>query len=122
MTTFPRAAAGVLLLLLAGNAHAASVAAVEIRGLDEDMEENVRTSLSLVDAIGSEVSWRRLAYMMQAAGKETREALEPFGFYSPRIVVERVRGGERRVVLDTAAEEQEAPRDSAAAAVASARE
>ena len=122
MTTFPRAAAGVLLAMLAGTAHAASVAAVEIRGLDKDMEENVRTSLSLVDAIGSEVGWRRLAYMMRAAGDETREALEPFGYYSPRIVVERVRNGERRVVLDTAAEEQEAPRDSAAATVASARE
>ena len=82
MTALPRAAATLLLLAVAGSAHAVSVSSVEIRGLDEEMEENVRTSLSLVDAIGSAVTWRRLAYMMRAAGDETREALEPFGYYA----------------------------------------
>lgn len=112
----PRTLLAVLLLAATGGAHAASVGSVEIVGLDEAMEENVRASLSLVDAIGNEVSWRRLAYMLRAAGDETREALEPFGYYSPRIVVERVRNGERELVLDTAAEEAgDAPGDSAAA-------
>ncbi|MGY1458021.1 autotransporter assembly complex protein TamA [Luteimonas sp. A534] len=105
-----------------GNAHAASVASVEIRGLDQAMEQNVRTSLSLVGAMDDEVSWRRLAYMLRAAGDETREALEPFGYYSPRIVVERVRGDDRRVVLDTAAEDDAARGDSAAATAEVVRE
>ena len=122
MPALPRAAATLLLFVLAGSAHAASVSSVEIHGLDEEMEDNVRTSLSLVDAIGSEVTWRRLAYMLRAAGDETREALEPFGYYSPRIVVERVRDGDRRVVLDTAVEEAEAPADTAAATAAVVRE
>ena len=104
MPAFPRAAATLLLFAIAGSVHAASVSSVQVVGLDEEMEENVRTSLSLVDAIGSEVSWRRLAYMMRAAGDETREALEPFGYYSSRIVIERVRDGDRRVILHTAAE------------------
>ena len=86
------------------------------------MEDNVRASLSLVDAIGSDVTWRRLAYMMRAAGDETREALEPFGYYSPRIVVERVREGERRVVLDTAAQEEQTAADAAASTAQVVRE
>ena len=122
MPAFPRAAAVLLLSAFAGSVHAASVSSVEINGLDEEMEDNVRTSLSLVDAIGSEVTWRRLAYMMRAAGDETREALQPFGYYSPRIVVERVRGGDRRVVLDTAAQEEQEASDSAAATAQAVRE
>ncbi|WP_133000156.1 autotransporter assembly complex protein TamA [Luteimonas arsenica] len=122
MPALPRVAAALLLLAFAGGTHAASVSSVEVVGLDDEMEENVRTSLSLVDAIGDEVTWRRLAYMLRAAGDETREALEPFGYYSPRIVVERVRDGERRVVLDTAAEAAEAPADSAAATAEVVRE
>ena len=122
MPALPRVATILLLLAFAGAARAASVASVDIVGLDEEMEENVRTSLSLVDAIGNDVTWRRLAYMLRAAGDETREALEPFGYYSPRIVVERVRDGERRVVLDTAAEEGVAPSDAAAATAEVVRE
>jgi translocation and assembly module TamA len=82
-----------LLLCAPGIARAATVAAVEIRGLDEMMEQNVRVSLSLVDAMGKEVSGRRLGYLLREAENETREALEPFGYYSPRIVVERTRDG-----------------------------
>src|SRR5690606_3543694 len=122
MPAFPRAALLLALCAVPGGVHAASVSSVEVQGLDEAMEENVRTSLSLVDAIGRDVSWRRLAYMMRAAGEEAREALEPFGYYSPRIVVERVRSGDRRVVLDTAAQESEAPADTAAATAAVVRE
>lgn len=121
MRPVPRAAA-VLLLALAGSAHAVSVSSVEVVGLDEEMEDNVRTSLSLVDAIGDELGWRRLAYMLRAAGDETREALEPFGYYSPRIVVERVRGDDRRVVFDSDAGEEEETGGSAAATAQVVRE
>ena len=78
-----------LFLLAAGAAHAAKVGAVDIRGLDEVMASNVRVSLWLVDAIGKDVSDRRLADLVGEAESETREALAPFGYYSPAITVER---------------------------------
>src|SRR5690606_33450805 len=80
-----------LSFLFAGAAHAVTVGAVEILGLDEDMTNNVRVSLSLVDAAGQEVSGRRMGYLVRAAEDETREALEPFGFYSPVSEVDRRR-------------------------------
>jgi len=122
MLSPPRALPAILLLASIGTVHAASVSSVEIKGLDDEMEDNVRTSLSLVDAIGDDVTWRRLAYMLRAAGDETREALEPFGYYSPRIVVERVRDGQRQVVLDTAAEADDELGSSAAATAEVVRE
>src|SRR5687768_6864498 len=84
-------AAATLCLAAAFPAQAATVAKVDIVGLDETMTLNVRTSLSLVDAIGKDVSGRRLAYLVREAEAETREALEPFGYYSPTIAVERTR-------------------------------
>ena len=88
-----RTVAAALLLFAAGAAHAAKVSTVDIRGLDEVMTNNVRISLSLVDAIGKDVSGRRLAYLVREAEAETREALEPFGYYSPTITVERSDAG-----------------------------
>jgi translocation and assembly module TamA len=72
-------------------AWAAKVQDVQVRGLDPVMTANVRESLSLVDSIGKDVSGRRLAYLVREAEAETREALEPFGYYSPTIKVERTR-------------------------------
>ncbi len=82
-------AAALVLLVAAGTAHAGTVGSVEILGLDEPMTENVRLALSLVDAIGKDVSGRRLAYLLREAEAETREALQPFGYYSPTITVVR---------------------------------
>lgn len=70
-------------------AHAARIADVQVRGLDEGATANVRNALGLVDAMGREVSARRLAYLVRQADDETREALEPFGYYSPAITVQR---------------------------------
>ena len=84
-------AVAALCVAAAFPAQAATVAKVDIVGLDEAMTLNVRTSLSLVDAIGKDVSGRRLAYLVREAEAETREALEPFGYYSPTITVERTR-------------------------------
>ena len=90
MPTFPRVLAiAALLLASAGAAHAAKVKAVDIRGLDETKTANVRGALSVVDAIGEELPGRRLAYLVREAEDETREALEPFGFYSPKIEITR---------------------------------
>ncbi|PJJ96867.1 hypothetical protein CO641_12205 [Lysobacteraceae bacterium NML91-0213] len=80
-------------LLSPALAQAIEVGEVRIIGLDEEMAENVRVSLSLQQAQGRDVSFRRLAYMLREAEDETREALEPFGFYSPAITVEREPAG-----------------------------
>lgn len=85
------ALAATLSLTAAGAAQAIQVGEVEIRGLDEEMEENVRVSLSLADMRGEDISFRRLRYMIGAAEAEAREALEPFGYYSPQIQLEQSR-------------------------------
>ncbi|MEO6264078.1 MAG: autotransporter assembly complex family protein [Luteimonas sp.] len=93
MRPVPRLLAAAALCLAATiSTHAATVTAVDIHGLDEAMTGNVRVSLSLVDALGKDVSGRRLAYLVREAEAETREALEPFGYYSPQIDVQRTRG------------------------------
>ncbi|HEY5781657.1 MAG TPA: autotransporter assembly complex family protein [Lysobacter sp.] len=83
-------AIAALLLSAAGEAKAAKVEAVQVKGLDETKTLNVHGALSLVDAIGKQLSGRRLAYLLREAEDETREALEPFGYYSPRIEVKRI--------------------------------
>src|SRR5690606_5103363 len=85
-------AIAALCLVASGAARAVEVGTVEILGLDEEMTQNVRVSLSLVQAMGQDLSGRRMAYLVREAEDETREALEPFGFYSPTIEVERSRG------------------------------
>ena len=68
---------------------AATVARIDIRGLDEAMTQNVRDALSLGQAVGKDVSGRRLSVLMRAAEDEARGALEPFGYYDPKIDVAR---------------------------------
>src|SRR5690606_17103514 len=84
-----------LFFLVSGAAHAVQVGEVTIRGLDEEMEENVRVSLSLADVGDEDISFRRLRYMLGVAEAEAREALEPFGYYSPQIQVEQSRANGR---------------------------
>ncbi|WP_027070368.1 autotransporter assembly complex protein TamA [Novilysobacter defluvii] len=91
-----RLAALGLILLAGGAAHAAEVTAVRVHGLEEAMEDNVLASLSLVRGQGREMSWRRLGHLVREAEDETREALEPFGYYSPEIHVERSESGDGR--------------------------
>src|SRR5688572_8016193 len=106
---FRAMAIAALLLSAAGAAQAAKVEAVQIKGLDETKTLNVHGALSLVDAIGKELSGRRLAYLLREAEDETREALEPFGYYSPKIVVERTRDGVTTVVGESASGTTPAP-------------
>src|SRR5690606_38812116 len=89
-----RLIAAALLLSAGGLGQAAEVTDVRIHGLDETMQDNVRASLSLVRAQGRELSWRRLGYLVREAEGETREALEPFGYYSPQVLVERNASGD----------------------------
>ena len=122
MRPAPHLLATAALCLSAAAAQAAVVGKVEIRGLDEAMIENVRLSLSLVESTGKDVSGRRMAYLVREAEDETREALAPFGYYSPEIQVERDRtngvvtitvipGEPVRVRNSTVAIEGEAERD-----------
>jgi translocation and assembly module TamA len=90
---FATIAVAACLSAAAAAAQAAVVQRVEIVGLDEAMTENVRLSLSLVDVIGKDVSGRRMAYLVREAEDETREALAPFGYYTPVIEVQRDRAG-----------------------------
>ncbi len=93
-----------LACLFAGGAvQAARVDTVNIVGLDEPLADNVRSALTLVDATGKELSGRRLAYLLRVAEEETREALEPFGYYSPTITVERGPDGDAGTVTVTVA-------------------
>ena len=86
----PRLPAVPFLLVAAlSSPHAATVTRVDISGLDEAMAQNVRDSLSLVEAIGKQLSERRLAYLVRGAEAETREALEPFGYYSAKVEVQQ---------------------------------
>ena len=87
-----RLLAAAVLSLPAASLQAAQVGRVDIVGLDEAMEANVRLSLSVVEAIGRDLSGRRLAYLVREADDEAREALQPFGYYAPQITVERTRG------------------------------
>ncbi len=84
-----RAARLLLMLtcLACAGAQAAQVVRVEVRGLDEVKAANVREALSLEDAVGKQVSDRRLDYLLEEAEAETRDALEPYGYYSPTIRV-----------------------------------
>ncbi len=93
MPPFPRLLlVAVLSLAATGTAHAAKIVKVDVRGLDEQMTSNVRISLSLVDAMGKDVRERRVGYLVRTAKKQAREALQPFGYYSPQITVERSDG------------------------------
>ena len=103
MPRVPLCLAAAVLLLSSATAHAARVERVDIVGLDEEMTENVRVSLALYEAIGREVSGRRMAYLLREAENQTRRALEPFGYYSPTIDIQRDRDDDVlavRVVVD----------------------
>jgi len=82
-----RALTTFILAIACGGALAAQVQRVDVRGLDAPMTSNVHVALSLEEAIGKPVSDRRLDYLLEVAEAETRDALEPFGYYSPEIHV-----------------------------------
>lgn len=77
-------------LLATAPAWAIKVQKLEIVGLrDEAMEANVRSALSLSDELDRDLRARRLGHLLRVAEDEARRALEPFGYYSPTISVER---------------------------------
>jgi len=90
----------LLLLAPCSPALAARLEHLDIHGGTEAMRHNVRSALSLADAMGDEVSDWRLAYLLRIAPDEARQALEPFGHYAPVIELTR-NGGEGNEVTVT---------------------
>ena len=92
-------------LLAASPVHARGVIdKVQIKGLDKGDDaaiiENIEVSLSLYEAIGKEQGESRLEYLLSQAERQTRMALEPFGYYNPTITVNAPREGDAlRVVI-----------------------
>ena len=79
-------------LLTAMPAMAITVTKVEVKVTGSDNEalsDNVRTALTLDGEVGKDITGRRLNYLLRQAQAETREALEPFGYYSPTITIQR---------------------------------
>lgn len=92
------AAAGVLLLMLANTpAAAGNLGRVEVRGLEGAPLENVESALSL-NRLGSgqrdRLTEARLDYLIRQVPAEVRRALEPYGYYDPRIEVDSQAGAD----------------------------
>ncbi len=87
-------------------AHArGTIEKVQIKGLDKGDDaaiiENIEVSLSLYDTIGKVQGESRLEYLLSQAERQTRQALEPFGYYNPTITVDAPREGDTvRVVIE----------------------
>src|SRR6188768_1373937 len=66
-------------------ATADSITRIDIRGLSPEQEANVRRRLSLEQQLGRELGEQRLDYLLLESERETRSALEPYGYFSPDI-------------------------------------
>ena len=93
MRKFLRFIAAAIVLGAAGTAAADTVSSIEIRGLQPGMEANVRLELSLSKLLGRELGEQRLDYLLLESERETRKALEPFGYFSPEIHITPPSGG-----------------------------
>jgi len=91
MSAFRHVALAFLLLCPWQAALAAKIGRVDIHGGSQEMQQNVRLALSLVDAQGEEVSDWRLRYLLREAEAEARKALEPFGYYQPVLTLTQTR-------------------------------
>ena len=73
---------------------AATVDKVTVQGLSNDlMRLNVELALSINNETGKRLGESRLEFLLGEARAEAREALEPFGYYSPQISVDAPRNG-----------------------------
>lgn len=81
----PRAARAALLLALAVPPRAIAGIAVELDGLDDELREAVLASLEIAQYGERAVSPARARYLYERAREQVELALEPFGYYNPRI-------------------------------------
>ena len=113
MPTPPPARPTVLLPLLAvlllapAPALALELRAVVVEGLeDEEMRDNVDDALSLQRLNPNRrksLSESRLSYLLRRTPREAREALEPFGYYDPKVETSVQRDGDAITVVVTVA-------------------
>lgn len=93
--SFSLIASSLAALLLATQAQALQVKAIEFAGLNELQILNVRSELSLAQTQldpNAVISENRLDYLMRLAPREVRLGLEAFGYYDAKV--------ESKVVLD----------------------
>jgi translocation and assembly module TamA len=77
-----------LVLMAAGDADAEPLRAVLVRGVEGDERANVLASLSvrrLPQKDRANLSEGRLSYLLRAADREVREALQPYGYYDAGV-------------------------------------
>ncbi len=79
------------LLLFSGSLYAAQLSSVTIQGIDGRLYDNVAANLEIFQKSGEEELGERLIKKLHGSAEEQiREALQPFGFYSPTILAELV--------------------------------
>lgn len=88
------------LSIAAGPTAADTVTSIEIRGLSPEMEANVRRRLSLAKLLDREIGEQRLDFLLLESEREAREALEPFGYFSPDIRITPPPGGDGALQVD----------------------
>lgn len=105
VSTLPLRVLPLLALALSAPLHAAELP-IEIRGVNGEPAANVRSALSLErldPARRAELGDARLNYLLRRAPVEARRALEPYGYYSPKVEASIVgEGAARRVRIDIA--------------------
>jgi len=71
--------------LLALTCARAETVGVEIEGVEEDLLEAVRAGLSIQNYVERDVTPAQVRRLHARAEEEIRRALEPYGYYTPRI-------------------------------------
>ncbi|HHW4681895.1 MAG TPA: autotransporter assembly complex protein TamA [Xylella sp.] len=82
---------------------AATIDEIQIKGLDKrddaEMMKNINLSLSLYNVVGKEQGESRLEYLLSQTEFQTRQALEPFGYYAPTIHIDAPRQNDHITVV-----------------------
>ncbi len=86
--------------------HAAAAVVLDVRGLDGDELQNVRTALTIPEGLVKDgrIDTEWLDYFQEQLPRRIQEALEPFGYYLSRATVSREvePGGQVRLVVAVA--------------------
>lgn len=122
MRNLSRTIAASILIGAAGTAAADTIRAIEIRGLQPGMEANVRLGLSLAKLLGRELGEQRLDYLLLESERETRRALEPFGYFSPDVRITPPPGGTGTLLIEVTPGEPVRVRNSAVSVAGAAAE
>src|SRR4249919_2107325 len=100
MRIYPALLLAAVLAGASAPAAADTITRVDIRGLSPEQEANVRRRLSLDKLLGRELGEQRLDYLLLESERETRSALEPYGYFSPDIHITPPAGGEGVLLIE----------------------